>query len=84
MRQVGYAMMLSKWLLLTFQVSQMEVADSAIWRIGSKSLNLRTVSKILDSMQVNSEMQKVVPLEVGRGGLLVGGPVVPMIFDLYI
>ena len=38
---------------------------------------------ILDSMQVKREIQKAAPLEVGRGGLLAGGPRVLMIFDLY-
>ena len=47
------------------------------------ALNLRTVSMILDSMQVKRKILKVVPLEVGRGGLLTGRPGVPMMFDLY-
>ena len=38
---------------------------------------------ILDSMQVKREILKVVPLEVGRGGLHVGEPGVSMMFDLY-
>ena len=38
---------------------------------------------ILDSIQVKREILKAVPLEVGRGGLLIGGPRVPMLFDLY-
>ena len=38
---------------------------------------------ILDSMQVKREIQKAVPLEVGQGGILAGGPRVPMIFDVY-
>ena len=38
---------------------------------------------ILDSMQVKSEIQKAVPLKVGQGGILAGGPRVPMIFDVY-
>ena len=29
------------------------------------------------------EIQKAVPLEVGQGGILAGGPIVPMIFDVY-
>ena len=46
-------------------------------------MNLRTVSMILDSMQVKREILKVVPLEVGQRGLLTGRLGVPMMFDLY-
>ena len=38
---------------------------------------------ILDSMQVKREILKVAPLEVGQGGLHIGGPEVLMMFDLY-
>ena len=38
---------------------------------------------ILDSMQVKREMLKVVPLELGRGGLHASELEVPMMFDLY-
>jgi len=47
------------------------------------ALNLRTVSMILDSMQVKRVILKMVPVEVGRGGLLAGKPRVLMMFDLY-
>ena len=37
---------------------------------------------ILDSMQVKKEILKVVPLEVGQGGLHTSEPEVLMMFDL--
>ena len=48
-----------------------------------RNLELVTVSMILDSMQVKREMLKVVPLELGRGGLHASELEVPMMFDLY-
>ena len=59
------------------------ILPEGLWRKGSKTLNLRTVSMILDFMQVKKEILKAAPLEVGRGGLLVGGLRVPMMFGLY-
>ena len=68
--------------LLTFQASRMETADSTRRTLEERIRNLRTISMILDSMQVKREILKVAPLEVGRGGLRAGGPGVLMMFDL--
>ena len=99
MKWAGYKIMLSKYLLLgLFLIMDLTLvfADffkwvgwrwliplEDLWRKGSGTLNLRTVSMILDSMQVKREIPKVAPLEVGRGDLHAGRPEVPMMFDLY-
>ena len=61
----------------------MEAADSTRRTLEERIRNLRTISMILDSMQVKREILKVAPLEVGQGGLHIGGPEVLMMFDLY-
>ena len=54
-----------------------------LWRKGSGILNLKTMSMILDFMQVKREILKTAPLEMDRGGLLIGRPEVLMMFELY-
>ena len=99
MRRARYAIMLSGCLLLGLFLDngfntwlcwlfrwvewQRLIPLEELWRKGSETLNLRTVSMILDSMQVKREILKVAPLEVGQGGLHIGGPKVLMMFDLY-
>ena len=54
-----------------------------LWRRGSEILNFKTSSKNLDFMQVRKETLRVAPLEVGRGDLRIGRPLVLMMLDLY-
>ena len=56
----------------------METTDST-----RRVLNLKIVSTILTFSQAKREILKVAPLEVGQGGLHIGGPEVLMMFDLY-
>ena len=99
MRWARYAMMLSECLLLGLFIDNGPntwfcwlfrwvewkelIPPEELWRKGSEILNLRTVSMILNSMQVNREILKVAPLELGWGGLSAGGFRVLMMFDLY-
>ena len=66
-------------------MSRLAAADSTRRTLEERIRNLElvTVSMILDSMQVKREMLKVVPLELGRGGLHASELGVPMMFDLY-
>ena len=76
-RRAGYAMMLSKWLLIGFFLINNTwfcwlfrwvewkwlILPEELWKIGSETLNLRTISMILDSMKVKKEILKAAPLE---------------------